>query len=243
MLKMSYMTPSRLGHQNSMPSSSMQVAVFRNLSSNRQQYQQSLLREQQRRRLLYQEPSENMWMYSPRKLPWNYHPPNLITMPLNSRTSSYPNKPRLTHWTLLNIKPTKSSLGNISRQGRFSLPNPLKQHCSSSSKRRKLGNYAPAKTIGISIAIPSRMPTYPLPSSPTLSTNYEDCRFSSSSTYDEDITTSSLNQRIIGRWPSPSHLGDLNQTLCSFKYVTQQPFSRPLWMDDLSEIILWRAGW
>ena len=113
------MTSSRLVHQNNMPSSSMQVAAFRNSLSVWWQYRQSTLKEQPRRRSLCQWPPRNMWIYSLRKSPWNYHPPDLTITPLNSRACSYSNKPRLTHWTPLNIKPTKSLSKNTLRQENF----------------------------------------------------------------------------------------------------------------------------
>ena len=72
------------------------------------------------------------------------------------------------------------------------------------SKRNKQGNFAPVKTTGISIAIPSRTPiSFPL--SPTSSTNYKGHWSLSSSMYNGDITTSSSNKRTNGRQPSPLH--------------------------------------
>ena len=117
-LKMSYMTPSRLRHQNNMPSSSTQVVASQNSSSNEQQYWQSLLKKQPRKRSPYQQPSRNMRTCFPRKPPPNYHPLDHMTMPLNSKTHSFSNRPRLTCSIPLNIKLAKSLLKNTSRQGK-----------------------------------------------------------------------------------------------------------------------------
>ena len=153
-LKTSYMTPSRLGCQNNMPSSSTQVVASQNSSSNEQQYQQSLLKEQPRRRSPYRQPSRNMRTCFLRKPPPNYHPLDHKTTLLNSRTCLCLNERRLTHSIPSNIKLAKSLLKNISRQGKSPLQNLPRLHQSFSSKRRKLGNYAPAKTTSISIATP-----------------------------------------------------------------------------------------
>ena len=160
--KMSYMTPSKLGHQNNAPSSSMQVVAFQNLSSNKQWYQQSSLKKQQKRRLPYQWPLENMWMYSPRKPLQNYHPLNLIITPLNSRTRSYPNKLRLIHWTPLNIKPARGSLKNTSRQEKFPLSNPLKPYHSSLSKKMEARKLHPCQDYQY-LNSHTIKNTYPLP--------------------------------------------------------------------------------
>ena len=145
---------------------------------------------------------EYIYVYSLKKPPWNYHPPDLMITLSNSKTCLCPNDPRLTHSTPSNIKPARSVLMNISRQGRFSLPNPPKQHHFSLSKRKKLGNYAPAKTISISIAIQSRMPI-PSPSSPISLTNYKNHWSSPNLMYDGGTTMSSSSRRTIGRQPSP----------------------------------------
>ena len=138
----------------------------------------------------------------PRKPPSNYPPPDHMTMPLNSRTCLCPNGPRLTHSIPSNIKPVKSSLKNISRQGKSPLQNPLKLHHSFLLKRKKLGNYTPAKTTSISIATPSRMPT-PSPSSLTLLTNCEGHQSSPNLMYVGDTTMSSSNWRTNRRQPLP----------------------------------------
>ena len=118
------------------------------------------------------------------------------------------------------------------KTGKFPLQNPLRPHCSSSSKRRKLGNYAPAKTTSISTAILSRT-LIPSPLSLTLSTNYEDHQSSPSSIYSGDITISSSNWRTARRQPSPPHLGYSNQMSYSSECATHQPLSRPSWMTSL----------
>ena len=168
-LKMSYTTPPRLGLWNNGPSSSIQVVASQNLPLNEQQYQQSLLKEQPRKR---SPPLRNMKTCFLRKLPPNYHPPDHMTTPSNSRTCSYPNGPRPTCSIPSNIKPARRLSKNISRQEKFLLQNPPKLHHSYSSKRKKLGNYDPAKTTSFSIVIPSRMPIPSLLSLTSL-TNYE----------------------------------------------------------------------
>ena len=145
-----------------------------------------------------------MKMYSLRKPLQGYHLLNHMTMPLNSRTHSYHNEPRLTHLTPSNIKPARSSSKNTSRQRKSPPQNLLKQCPSSLSIGRKLGNYNPAKTTSTSIATQSTMPI-PFPSSPTSLTNYEDRQFSSNSTYNGNITMSSSNLKTNGRLPSPPH--------------------------------------
>ena len=202
--KTSYTTLSRLGHWNNVPSSSMQAVASQSLLSSKQQYEQSSLKKQSRGGSPYQWPSRNTRTCFLRKPPPNYHPLNHTTMPSNSRTCSYPNEPRLTCSIPSNIKPAKSSLKNISRQGKSPLQNLPKLHHSSLSKRRKLGNYVPAKIIGASIAILSRMPT-PFPLSPTLLTNYEDHQLLPNSTYDRNTITFSSNQRTNESPPSPPH--------------------------------------
>ena len=143
-------------------------------------------------------------MYFLRKPPPNYHPLNHTTTLLNSRTCSCLNGPRLTHSIPSNIKPAKSSLKNTSRQRKSSLQSlPKLCHCFL-SKRKKLGNYTPAKIIGISIATPSKTPI-PFPSSLTSLTNYEDSQSLPNSMYDWDTTTSSSNQRTNEKLPSPPH--------------------------------------
>ena len=196
-LKMSYMTPSRLRHQNNMPSSSTQVVASQNSSSNEQQYWQSLLKKQPRKRSPYQQPSRNMRTCFPRKPPPNYHPLDHMTMPLNSKTHSFSNRPRLTCSIPLNIKLAKSFWRTPQDKENLS-----RLHHSSLLKRRKPENYAPAKIIGTSIAIPSRMPT-PFPLSPTLLTNYEDHWSSPNSMYNRGTITSSSSQRTDRRLPSP----------------------------------------
>ena len=143
-------------------------------------------------------------MYSLRKPLQGYHLLNHMTMPLNSRTHSYPNEPRLTRLTPSNIKPARSSSKNTSRQRKSPPQNPLKQCPSSLSMGRKLVNYNPAKTTSTSIATQSTM-SIPFPSSPTSLTNYEDRQFSSNSTYNGNITMSSSNLKTNGRLPSPPH--------------------------------------
>ena len=138
-LKTSYMTPSSLGCQNNMPSSSTQAVGSQNLSSNKQQYQQSLLKKKPRRRSPYQQPSRNMRMCFLRKPPSNYHPLDHMTMPLNSRTHSCLNGPKLTHSILLNTKPAKSSSKNTSRQGKSPLQNLSKPHHFFFVKKKKAG--------------------------------------------------------------------------------------------------------
>ena len=145
-----------------------------------------------------------MKTYSLRKPPQDYHPPDHMTMPSNSRTHSYPNEPWLTCSTPSNIKPARNSLKNTSRQEKSPSRNPPKQCHSSLLKRRKLGSYVPAKTISTSIAIPSRIPI-PSPSSLTSSTNYKNHRSSPNSMYDGGIIMSSSNRKTDGRLPSPPH--------------------------------------
>ena len=145
-----------------------------------------------------------MKTYSPRKLPQNYHPLNHTTMPSNSRTHSYSNGPKPTCSTPLNIKPAKSLSKNTSKQEKSLLQKLPRPHPSSLSRRRKLGNYVPTKTISTSIAISSRMPI-PFPSSLTLSTNYKDCQSSLNSMYNRDTIISSSNWRTDGRPSSPPH--------------------------------------
>ena len=180
-------------------------------------------------------------MYSPRKLPWNYHPPDHMTTSLNSRTGSSPNKPKPIHSTPLNTKSAKNSLKNISRLEEFPLPNLPKQHCSSLSRRRKSGNYTPAKTTGISTATQSRMPILS-PLSLTSSISSENHWFLQNSMHYRGITMSSSNQKTNKKLPSPPHLGCLNQMSCSVECATHWPHSRSSWMTFL-EITLWKAGW
>ena len=174
------------------------------------------------------------------KSPQNCHPLGHMTMPSNSRTRLYPSGPKSTCLIPLNTKLAKSSLKNISKQKKSPPWNLPKPRHSSLSKRKRLGSYTPAKTISTSIATPSRTPTL-FPSSPTLSTNYEDHWVSPNSTYDGDIITSSSNPRIDGRPPSLPHWGYSNWTSCSLECATHQPLSKHSWMISL-ETISQRAG-
>ena len=180
-----------------------------------------------------------MWTYSPRKHPWNYHPPNHMTTSSNSKNCLSSNEPRPILSILLNTRPARSPSKNTSRLAGFPLSNSSKQYCS--SRRRKLGNYDPTKITSISTATWSRMSILS-PLFLTLLINSEDCQSLSNSTYDGDITISSSNQRTVGRPPSPHHFGCLNLMSCSLECATPQPHSKPSWMISL-EIILWRAGW
>ena len=166
--KMSYMTPSRLGHWNNIPSSSMQAAASQSLSLNKQQYQQSLLKEQSRRRLSYQQPSRNTRTCFSRKPPPNYHLLDHTITSLNSRTCLCPNRPKLTSSYQLDSiehQAYKEFIEEHFKTGKFSskFPQAIPFFF---VKRRKLGNYFPAKIIGTSIAIPSKTPTS-FPLSPT----------------------------------------------------------------------------
>ena len=177
-------------------------------------------------------------MYSLRKPPQNYHPPNHMTTPLNSKTCLSLNKPRSTHSTLSNIKLAKSSLKNTSRPAEFPLPNPLKQYHSFSSRRRKLGNYDPAKTTDTSIATQSRM-LISSPLSLISLINSKNHQSLPSSMYDGDTTISLSSQRTIGRPPSPSYLGCLRPNVMFFGMcnspATFQAFMNDLFRDYITE--------